>query len=159
MVSEVSFPRFWGVLSIAKCFRFFRFGDRKCRFRDIAIRPNSAIATYKTYVFSKSSNVPILKFFLVIPDTFSIPKSLTEVMEDFFSLKTRSRPMCVLNWIIYLHHLLRNQYLHHKKEATQPKRQVANTPDFAVGSSRNPKLHVHTPRKVLQRSPATLSSG
>ena len=55
----------------------------------------SAIATYKTYVFSKSPNVPILKFFLVIPDTFSIPKSLTEVMEDFFSLKTRSRPMWV----------------------------------------------------------------
>ena len=54
----------------------------------------SAIATYKTYVFSKSSNVPILKFFLVIPDTFPIPKSLTEVVEDFFSLKTRSRPMC-----------------------------------------------------------------
>ena len=53
----------------------------------------SAIATYKTYVFSKSSNVPILNFFLVIPDTFSIPKSLTEVMEDFFSLKTHSRPM------------------------------------------------------------------
>ena len=53
----------------------------------------SAIATYKTYVFSKSSNVPILKFFLVIPDTFPIPKSLTEVMGDFFSLKTRSRPM------------------------------------------------------------------
>ena len=23
VVSEVSFPRFWGVLSIAKCFRFF----------------------------------------------------------------------------------------------------------------------------------------
>ena len=23
MVSEVSFPRFWGVLCIAKCFRFF----------------------------------------------------------------------------------------------------------------------------------------
>ena len=42
MVSEVSFPRFWGVLSIAKCFRFFCFGDRKCRFRDIAIRPNSS---------------------------------------------------------------------------------------------------------------------
>ena len=53
----------------------------------------SAIATYKTYVFSKSSNVPILNFFLVIPDTFSIPKSLTEVMGDFFSLKTRSCPM------------------------------------------------------------------
>ena len=53
----------------------------------------SAIATYKTYVFSKSPNVPILKFFLVIPDTFPIPKSLTEVVEDFFSLKTRSRPM------------------------------------------------------------------
>ena len=53
----------------------------------------SAIATYKTYDFSKSSKVPILKFFLVIPDTFPIPKSLTEVMEDFFSLKTRSRPM------------------------------------------------------------------
>ena len=45
----------------------------------------SAIATYKTYVFSKSSNVPILKFFLVIPDTFSIPKNLTEVMGNFFS--------------------------------------------------------------------------
>merc|ERR1712208_232246 len=54
----------------------------------------SAIATYKTYVFSKSSNVPILKFFLVIPDTFSIPKSLTEVMGDLIFLKTRSRPMC-----------------------------------------------------------------
>ena len=35
VVSVVSFPRFWGVLCIAKCFRF---GDRKCRFRDIAIR-------------------------------------------------------------------------------------------------------------------------
>ena len=56
----------------------------------------SAIATYKTYDFSKSSKVPILKFFLVIPDTFPIPKSLTEVMGDFFSLKTRSRPMCSL---------------------------------------------------------------
>ena len=44
----------------------------------------SAIATYKTYDFSKSPNVPILKFFLVIPDTFPIPKSLTEVMGDFF---------------------------------------------------------------------------
>ena len=53
----------------------------------------SAIATYKTYVFSKSSNVPILNFFLVIPDTFSIPKSLTEVMGDLIFLKTRSRPM------------------------------------------------------------------
>ena len=57
----------------------------------------SAIATYKTYDFSKSSNVPILNFFLVIPDTFPIPKSLTEVMEDFFSLKTRSRPMCIIS--------------------------------------------------------------
>ena len=28
MGSEVSFPRFWGVLCIAKCFRFFRFGDQ-----------------------------------------------------------------------------------------------------------------------------------
>ena len=60
----------------------------------------SAIATYKTYVFSKSSNVPILKFFLVIPDTFSIPKSLTEVMGDLIFLKTRSRPMCSSHSII-----------------------------------------------------------
>ena len=68
----------------------------------------SAIATYKTYVFSKSSNVPILKFFLVIPDTFPIPKSLTEVMEDFFSLKTRSRPMCRHN----RHHQCYNHHHH-----------------------------------------------
>ena len=38
-----------------KVFSFFHFGDRKCRFRDIGIRPNSsefgriAIATYETY--------------------------------------------------------------------------------------------------------------
>ena len=53
----------------------------------------SAIATYKTNIFSKSCNVPILNFFLVIPDTFSIPKSLTELMGDLIFLKTRSRPM------------------------------------------------------------------
>ena len=53
----------------------------------------SAIATYKTYVFSKSSNVLILNFFLVIPDTFSIPKSLTELMVDLIFLYTPSGAM------------------------------------------------------------------
>ena len=43
----------------------------------------SAIATYKTYVFSKSSNVPILKICGVISDTYPSLKSLTKVMEDF----------------------------------------------------------------------------
>ena len=37
MVSEVSFPRFWGVLWGGLFSGIFRFGDRKCRFRDIAI--------------------------------------------------------------------------------------------------------------------------
>ena len=35
--SEVSFPRFWGVLWGGLFSGIFRFGDRKCRFRDIAI--------------------------------------------------------------------------------------------------------------------------
>ena len=37
MVSEVSFPRFWGVLWGGLFSGIFRFGDRKCCFRDIAI--------------------------------------------------------------------------------------------------------------------------
>ena len=55
MVSEVSFPRFWGVLSIA---------------------------TYKTYVFSKSSNGPILKFFLVTGEVMVV----SELLSDHFAL-------------------------------------------------------------------------
>ena len=54
------FPRFWGV--VWKVFSDFGFGDRKCRFRDVAIRAIlrfSAIATYKMRDFSKS---PILNF-------------------------------------------------------------------------------------------------
>ena len=38
MVSEVSFLRFWGVFWGGLFSGIFRFGDRKCRFRDIAIR-------------------------------------------------------------------------------------------------------------------------
>ena len=37
VVSEVSFPRFWGVLWGGLFSGIFRFGDQKCRFRDIAI--------------------------------------------------------------------------------------------------------------------------
>ena len=37
VVSEVSFPRFWGVLWGGLFSEIFRFGDQKCRFRDIAI--------------------------------------------------------------------------------------------------------------------------
>ena len=44
--------------------------------------------------FSQNPPMSRFKFFLVIPDTFSIPKSLTEVMGDLIFLKTRSRPMC-----------------------------------------------------------------
>ena len=38
MVSEVIFPGFWGVFRSIKVVSVFRFGDRKCRFRDMAIR-------------------------------------------------------------------------------------------------------------------------
>ena len=38
VVSEVNFPAFWGVIRSIKVVSVFRFGDRKCRFRDIAIR-------------------------------------------------------------------------------------------------------------------------
>ena len=41
-----------------------------------------AIATYKTHIFSKSSNSRILKFQLMIPTT--IPKIKKPAMEDFF---------------------------------------------------------------------------
>ena len=37
-VTEVSFPSFLGVIRSIKVVSVFRFGDRKCRFRDIAIR-------------------------------------------------------------------------------------------------------------------------
>ena len=37
VVSEVSFPRFWGVLWGGLFSGIFRFGDPKCLFRDIAI--------------------------------------------------------------------------------------------------------------------------
>ena len=40
LISEVSFPRFWGVFCITKCFCFFvRFGDQKCRFYEKSILP------------------------------------------------------------------------------------------------------------------------
>ena len=42
---------------------------------------------WKNAIFSKSCNVRILQIFLVASDTFSSPKTLTEVMEDFKSLK------------------------------------------------------------------------
>ena len=37
-MAKVSFPTFWGVIRSIKVVSIFRFGDRKCRFRDIAIR-------------------------------------------------------------------------------------------------------------------------
>ena len=37
VVSEVNFPRFWGVHWGGLFSGIFRFGDQKCRFRDIAI--------------------------------------------------------------------------------------------------------------------------
>ena len=37
VVSEVSIPRFWGVLWGGLFSEIFRFGDQKCRFRDIVI--------------------------------------------------------------------------------------------------------------------------
>ena len=51
VVSEVSFPAFWGVIRSIKVVSVFRFGDRKCRFRDIAIRaflptPKLVLNTY-----------------------------------------------------------------------------------------------------------------
>ena len=41
VVSEVNFPTFWGVFRSTKVVSVFNFGDRKCRFRDIVIRPFS----------------------------------------------------------------------------------------------------------------------
>ena len=53
------------------------------------------------------------------------------------------------SFILYLYRLFgASNICITKKRPRRQKRQVANTPDFAVGSSRNPKLHVHTPRKV-----------
>ena len=83
-VSEVSFPRFLGVLWGGLFSGIFRFGDRKCRFRDIAIRPNSAIATYETYVFSKSPNGPILKFLLVTGEVIVLSELLSDLPVLFF---------------------------------------------------------------------------
>merc|ERR1712020_182333 len=40
--------------------------------------------------FLKILQCPDFEIFLVLPDTFSIPKSLTEVMGDLIFLKTRS---------------------------------------------------------------------
>ena len=82
VVSEVSFPRFWGVFWGGLFSGIFRFGDRKCHFRDIAIhalftKPRkthlgnhfwplesgfSAIATYKTRVFLKNHPFQTKKF-------------------------------------------------------------------------------------------------
>ena len=42
---------------------------------------------WKNAIFSKSCNVRILQFFLVVSDTYLIPKSLTEVMGDLICLK------------------------------------------------------------------------
>ena len=76
------FPGFGGDFVLKFFSSFFCFGDRKCRYRDIAIqafflKPQKpllatwkcflAIATYKNAFFSKSCNVPILKFCGVIP--------------------------------------------------------------------------------------------
>ena len=58
---------------------------------------------WKNAIFSKSSNVPILKFCGVIPDdTFPISKSLIEVMGDLFFLKTPSDAMCHVSEFIKL---------------------------------------------------------
>ena len=53
MVSEVSFPRFWGVLWGGLFSGIFRFGDRKCRFRD------GAICTYITNIYQKYKSVEL----------------------------------------------------------------------------------------------------
>ena len=73
-------------------FSFFRFGDRKCRFRDIAIRPNSAIATYETYVFSKSPNGPILKFLLVTGEVIVVSELLSDLPVLFVVVGVASGP-------------------------------------------------------------------
>ena len=48
VISEVSFPRFWGVFCIAKCFCFFvRFGDQKCRFYEKSILPKCIFPNFE----------------------------------------------------------------------------------------------------------------
>ena len=46
VVYEVSLHRFWGVIRSIKAVSVFRFGDRKCRFREIAIRASFVYLTY-----------------------------------------------------------------------------------------------------------------
>ena len=48
VVSEVDFPAFWGVIRSIKVVSVFRFGDRKCRFRDSDFRAFLGNVTYKT---------------------------------------------------------------------------------------------------------------
>ena len=75
MVSEVSFPRFWGVFWGGLFSGIFRFGDRKCRFRDIAIR-----------AFLRKNNGPILKFFLVAGEVIVLSELLSDHLALFLFL-------------------------------------------------------------------------
>ena len=50
--------------------------------------------------FSKSSNVPILQICGVISDTYSIPKSSTELILDLIFEKLPSHPMCTVIIVI-----------------------------------------------------------
>ena len=91
MVSEVSFPRFWGVLCIAKCFRFFvsvigSAVSEISRFARFFVKYETTFQKWffgHCYVqnvrFLKIPNGPILKFLLVTGGVMVLSEELSDL--------------------------------------------------------------------------------
>ena len=69
---------FWGVLCIAKCSPKPRKTHLRNHFWPLE-SGFSAIATYETYVFSKSPNGPVLKFLLVTGEVIVLSELLSDL--------------------------------------------------------------------------------